>query len=376
MRSSRRTIPFFDYPSVYERFAPEFQRALDDVGRRGAFIQQQDLTDFEVSIAEYTGARHCIAVSNATDGLQLALMADDLKQGSEVIISTHTMVATASAIHFAGGIPVPVDVAADHQINPASVESAITDRTTAICPTQLNGRTCDMESIQLIADRHGIAVYEDSAQGLGSLFKGRSAGTWGRAGCLSFYPAKILGTLGDGGAVLTDDDNLADRLRLMRDHGRIDRGDTAMWGFNSRMDNLAAAFLAIQFAHFEETVARRRDIARRYCERLADVPGLVLPPHPDSDPDHFDTFQNFEIESDRRDDLQAGLAERGVRTLQQWGGWPIHRFASLGFDQELPRADALFDRMLMLPMNLSLSDEDVEYVCDQIQAITQDWESR
>ncbi|MGV1004094.1 MAG: DegT/DnrJ/EryC1/StrS family aminotransferase [Candidatus Nanopelagicales bacterium] len=366
-----RAIPFFDYPAVYHRFASEFHAALEDVGSRGAFLGQRDTAEFEAAIAEYTGVKHCVAVTNATDGLQIAMMAGGLEQGAEVIISSHTMVATAESIHFAGGVPVPVGVGKDHLIDPAAVRSAIGPNTRAICPTQLNGRTCDMDEINQIADEHGLEIYEDAAQGLGSRWRGRASGSWGRGSCLSFYPAKILGTLGDGGAVLTSEDDLADRVRLLRDHGRIDRGDTVLWGLNSRMDNLAAAFLMLQFRHFDETVARRRQIAARYQERLAGVTGLVLPAAPDTDGDHYDTFQNYELECDYRDELEVGLRERGVRTLQQWGGWPIHRFAKLGFTQQLPDVDLLFERMLMLPMNMALTDDDVEYICDAIEEIAE-----
>ncbi len=361
-----KKVPFFDYPAVYRRFADEFQAALADVGTRGAYIQQSDLEEFESKIAEYVGSRHCIGVSNATDGLQLGFMAAGLPQGAEVIISTHTMVATASAIHFAGGVPIPVGVGSDHLIDPEAVRAAITDKTWAICPTQLNGRTCEMDSLIELATEYGLEVLEDSAQGLGSQYKGRFAGTFGKANCLSFYPAKILGTLGDGGAILAQDDEIAERLRLLRDHGRIDRGDTAIWGFNSRLDNLSAAFLNIQFQHFDQTVSRRREIAARYQEKLCGIPGLTLPRAPGADPDRFDTFQNYEIEYGSRDALQEGLAERGVGTLQQWGGWPIHSFTKLGFTQDLPDADDLFSRMLMLPIHPGLSDEDVDYVADSV----------
>lgn len=369
--SSPTSVPFFDYPSVYDRFAGDFQKALEDVGRRGAYIMQRDTEEFEAAIADYVGVNHCVTVSNATDGLQLGMMAGGLPEGSEVIVSTHTMVATVESIHFAGGIPVPVDVGTDHLIDAAAIRSAITEKTSAICPTQLNGRTAEMEPILDLVNEFQLDLYEDSAQGLGSKYKGRAAGSWGKASCLSFYPAKILGTLGDGGAVLTSDDEIAEKVRLLRDHGRINRGDTALWGFNSRMDNLAAAFLLIQFRHFDETIARRREIAARYCDRLGDVPGLVMPPAPDSDPNHFDTFQNFEIECDFRDPLQEGLRQRGVGTLQQWGGWPIHRFSKLGFKQALPKADELFGRMLMLPLNMAITDDQVDYVCDSVIEIAE-----
>lgn len=159
----------------------------------------------------------------------------------------------------------------------------------------------------------------------------------------------------------------------MRDHGRVDRGDTVLWGFNSRLDNLHAAFLLVQLKDFDRTVEYRRTLAEQYCRRLADVPGITLPPAPVIDGEHFDTFQNFEIECDQRDELQAGLADRGIGTLQQWGGWPIHRFRELGFTQEIPSADELFDRMLMLPMNVSLKEEDVDYICDSVLEIAEGW---
>lgn len=369
MPESIKRIPFFDYPAVYERFATEFQAALADVGRRGAFIQQSEIDELEKMLASYSGVADCVAVSNATVGLQLAMMAGGLRSGAEVIISSHTMVATASAIYYAGGKPVPVDIGADHLVDPAAVRAAITSETQAICPTQLNGRTCDMDALTLVAEEFGLDIYEDSAQGLGSKFKGRAAGSWGRGNCLSFYPAKILGTLGDGGAILVNEPELAEKLRLMRDHGRVDRGDTVLWGFNARMDNLAAAFLLIQLRHFDETVTRRRAIASRYQERLAGVPGLKLPEAPGTNADHFDTFQNYELESDFRDALQAGLSARGIGTLQQWGGWPIHRFEKLGFDQTIENVDRLFARMLMIPMNMALTDEDVDYICEAIEQI-------
>lgn len=369
--NSVKNVPFFNYPAVYLRFAAEFQRALDDVGRRGAFIQQVDIAEFEGEVASYTGVRRCVTMSNATVGLQLAMVAGGLPEGAEVIISSHTMVATAASIVHAGGVPIPVEVGSDHQIDPQAISAAIGPRTHAICPTQLNGRTSDMNAIQGIADEFGLQIYEDAAQALGSRFQGRAAGSWGVGSCLSFYPAKILGTLGDGGAVLTNSSEIAEELLLLRDHGRVDRGDTIRWGFNARMDNLAAAFLRIQLRHFDETVARRREIAARYQERLAAVPGLSLPPAPDADLDHFDTFQNYEIECEYRDELQVQLASRGVGTLQQWGGWPVHKFAKLGFTQQLPNTDKLFSQMLMLPMNFSLTDEDVEYVCDSIVQIAE-----
>lgn len=360
----QRTVPFFDYPHIFTSQEEDLISVIRDVGRRGAFIMQKDLADFEANLAAYTGAKYAVGVANASDAIQLGLMAGDIEAGDEVIFCSHTMVATASAIHFAGAVPVPVEAGSDHLMDPRAIEVAITPKTKAIMPTQLNGRTADMDAMQAVADKHGLAIYEDAAQALGSKFKGKCAGTFGVASCISFYPAKVLGCLGDGGAVLTNDEEVYRKLLMLRDHGRDDNGDVVLWGFNSRLDNLQASILDFQLKDYKKVIDRRRAIASLYQEQLGDIEQLVLPPAPDSDPDHFDVFQNYEIEAERRDELKAYLAEKGVGTLIQWGGKPVHQFRKLGFRQELLFTERLFERMLMLPMNMSLTDEDVEYVCD------------
>jgi dTDP-4-amino-4,6-dideoxygalactose transaminase len=235
-------------------------------------------------------------------------------------------------------------------------------------PTQLNGRTCDMDALQAIADKHGLLIIEDAAQGLGSKFKGRCAGTFGIAAAISFYPAKVLGCLGDGGAVVTDDAAVYERIYQMRDHGRSTSGEIVSWGMNSRLDNLQAAFLDFQLKKYEGVMHRRRQLAALYTARLQDVAEIVLPPAPDSDPDHFDIYQNYEIEAERRDELKAYLKDRGIGTLIQWGGQAVHQLKVLGFTQNLPYTDRLFTRILMVPMNMSLTDDDLNYVCDVIRA--------
>lgn len=362
-----RNVPFFHYPQVFAAEEKQLLEVIAEVGRRGAFIMQAELERFERNLAEYTGARHAVGVANATDGLQMGLMAGGIEPGDEVIFCSHTMVATASAIHFAGGVPVPAEAGPDHLLDPASAEAAVTPRSKALVVTQLNGRTANMDAIQQVAGRHGLLVFEDAAQGLGSMFKQRYAGTFGVASCISFYPAKVLGCLGDGGAVLCNDDGVYEHLLKLRDHGRINGGEIEMWGFNSRLDNIQAAILDHRLAGYGEVVNRRRDIARLYQRRLGELSSLALPPAPDTDPDHFDIFQNYEIEAERRDELKDHLAECGVGTLLQWGGTPVHGYPKLGFTQRLPFTERLTERMLMLPMNMALSDEDVHYVCDCIQ---------
>jgi dTDP-4-amino-4,6-dideoxygalactose transaminase len=362
-----RSVPFFNYPHVFKSYEAEFMAIFADVGRRGAFIDQKDLKEFEADLAVYTGARYALGVADGTDALIIAAICAGVQPGDEVIFCTHTMVATAASIHFAGATPVAVECGPDHLIDPVAVESAITKRTKAIFPTQLNGRVCDMERLQAIADRHGLLIIEDAAQALGAKYKGRAAGTFGLAGTISFYPAKTLGSLGDGGAILTNDAAMFERMRCMRDHGRNADGEVVRWGLNSRLDNLQAAFLHHRLRGYDESIRRRREIASLYHSLLGDIPEVVLPPAPCSH-GRFDIFQNFEIEAEHRDELKSFLASRGVGTLIQWGGRMVHQFKSLQFGCSLPNSERLSTRMLMLPLNLSISNEDVAYVADGIRA--------
>lgn len=361
-------VPFFNYRGAFAAMEEPLFAAMRDVVRRGAFIMQKDLVEFEDAIAGYLGIKHAIGVGNATDGLTFAFRAAGIQPGDEVIFPSHEMVAGPAAIHFAGGVPVPVDIGADRLLDPAAIEPAITPRTKFIMPVQLNGRTCNMDAIQKVADRHGLRVIEDSAQALGSKFRGRFAGTFGIAGAFSFYPAKILGCLGDGGMVVTNDDAVADTVRLLRDHGRNHDGDVVMWGMNSRLDNLQAAVLHLQFRDYAAIITHRRALASRYHERLGDLPQLLLPPAPGSSPDHFDVFQNFEIEADRRNELKEHLKARGVGTLIQWGGKAVHQFPRLGYTKSLPVTERFFARCLLLPLNMMVTADDVDYVAATIRA--------
>lgn len=366
--SAARTIPFFNYPALFADREAELSQVILDVCRRGAYILQKDLSQFEQNLARFMGVKHAFGVANGTDAIWLGLMAVGVGPGDEVIIPSHTYIATAAAVHFVGATPVLADIGPDHMLDPASVESLVTPRTKAIMPVQVNGRTCDMDALQAIADRHDIMIVEDAAQGLGSRFKGRCAGTFGRFGTISFYPAKLLGCFGDGGAVVTDDDAVAEKLALLRDHGRNADGRVVAWGFNSRLDNLQAAVLDYKLGTYQADIDRRRAIAARYQARLGDLPEVALPPAPDADARHYDVYQNYEMEAERRDELRAHLEKNGVRTIIQWAGTPVHQFHELGLaDSRLPLTDRFFTRCLMLPMNTTLSDADVDYICDHIR---------
>jgi dTDP-4-amino-4,6-dideoxygalactose transaminase len=362
-----RNVPFFNYPYIWQSREKEFIEVIRSAGRHGAFIAQKELSEFEKNLANFVGSKYAIGVGNATDGLQLGLMAGGIMEADEVIICSHTMIATATAVHFAGGIPVPVEAGRDHLISPDAVEAAITEKTRAVMPTQLNGRTADMDAISKICEKYGLLLFEDSAQALGSKFKGKNAGTFGLACCISFYPAKVLGCFGDGGAVLTNNEEIYREVLRLRDFGKNDKGDVVMWGLNSRLDNIQAAILDLQLKDYPKTIERRREIASMYQKQLMEIDEIVLPPGIDTDQDHFDIFQNYEIEAERRDDLKAYLSDKGIGTLIQWNGRAVHEMKKLGFTQSLPSTEELFKRLLLLPMNVSLSNEDVEYVCQAVR---------
>lgn len=341
---------------------------IHDVLRRGAYIMQKDLLQFEANLGRYLGVKHVIGVADGTVALMMGLRAAGVGKGDEVIVPSHTFVASAAAIHHVGAMPVLADCGVDHLVDATAVARQITSKTKAIMPVHLNGRTADMDGIVSLAQQHGFKIVEDSAQALGSKFKGRFAGTFGVAGTCSFYPSKTLGCFGDGGAVFTNDDAAAEHMCLLRDHGRAANGDVVTWGYNSRLDNLQAAVLDFKLARYDAEIARRRQIAAIYEERLCDIEQILLPPGPNADAAHFDIFQNYEIEADRRDELRAFLDSRGVKTIIQWGGKTIHQFRALGLNSDLPTTEAMTQRFLLLPMNTSLADDDVTYICDQIIA--------
>ncbi|HEU4427742.1 MAG TPA: DegT/DnrJ/EryC1/StrS family aminotransferase [Myxococcota bacterium] len=369
MQPSPRAIPFFNYPELFARQQPEILATLHDVLSRGAFILQRDLTELEANLRAYLPVKHALGVADGTNALQLALRAIGCGPGDEVIVPAHTYIASAAAVHFVGAQPVLCECGPDHLIDVDSAHELVTKRTKAVMPVQLNGRTADMDRVSAFAAEHGLAVIEDAAQALGSRFRGRAAGTFGAAGTFSFYPAKVLGCFGDGGAVVTNDDAIAERVALLRDHGRNAAGEVVAWGTNSRLDNLQAAVLNLKLKSFDADLGRRRELARLYDAGLRDLPQLKLPPAPASDRRHHDVFQNYEIEAEQRDALKLHLEQLGVRTIVQFGGKAVHQFSGLGFEGvRLPRTEALYTRLLLLPMNTTLADDDVRYVVDAVHS--------
>lgn len=365
------TVPFFNYPRLYKESEQELTNIFKDVCSRGAYILQKDLTTLEDNLKSFLNVKHVFGVADGTNALIIGLKALNIGPGDEVIVPSHTYIASAASIHLVGATPILADIGYDNMLDPGAIESLITPRTKAIMPVQVNGRTCDMDAIQAIADKHGLLIVEDAAQALGSKFKGKCAGTFGKFGTFSFYPAKVLGCFGDGGAIVTDDDDIADFIYAYRDHGRNRDGVVSMWGTNSRLDNLQAAILNFKLDTYPQDIERRRQIASRYDQAFKTIGDLKLPQAPNADDRHFDIYQNYELWSGRRDDLRAYLQERGIHTIIQWAGTPVHQFENLGFDKDqyssrLVRTNDFFKGCFMLPMNTVLSDNEVDYIIENV----------
>jgi dTDP-4-amino-4,6-dideoxygalactose transaminase len=366
----KKTVPFFDYSHIHGQYSNELTKIILDLSLRGSFIMQAEVKKFEENLASFLGAKYSLGVGNCTDGLLLAIKAAGIGTGDEVIFSSHTFVATASAIYHSGAKPVPVECGADHLIDINSIEAAITKKTKAVIPTQLNGQVCDMDGIMKLCKKYNLILIEDAAQSLGAKYKNKSAGTFGIASSYSFYPAKVVGCYGDGGAVVTNDEHIYNQVFLTRDHGRAKIGEVVTWGMNSRLDNLQAAILDFKLSKYNLDIHRRREIASIYDNGLNDVKELILPPAPNSNPDKFEIYQNYEVEvaaASERDGIRNHLNNNGIGTILQWGGKAVHEFQGLDLKYSLPFTEKLMRRCFLLPMNTSLSNDDVNYIVESIR---------
>jgi len=362
------TVRFWDFPRHFQEIESEVLSEMLATLRAGDLVMREQMRQFEVDFAAFVGRRDCVGVSNCTDGLRLTLEALGVGPGTEVITVAHTFVATIAAIHHVGATPVLIDVAQDHLMDVDAIEDAVTDRTRAIIPVHLNGRTCDMRRLMQIAERHGLLVVEDAAQAVGARVDGQTAGSFGVAACYSFYPAKLLGAFGDAGAVTTDDAGLAEQLRLLRDHGRATKVDLDGWGWNCRLDNLQASVLGVKLRHLPAWIDRRRQIARSYHRALQGVRQIVLPPPPEDGGRWHDVYQNYVIEADRRDDLHAHLTDRGIETMISWPK-PNHQQPGLKLDHfQLPTTESLCRRVLSLPIYPELDDHQLDAVVTEVRS--------
>ena len=360
-------VPFVNYRRQYLNMEKELDVAIKDVMLSGDFILRQQLRDFESEMAAFVGAKHAIGLNSGTDALYLSLLAAGIGPGDEVITVAHTFLATVGAIVNCGAKPLLVDVGKDHNMDVEQAARAVTAKTRAIIPVYLNGRMCRMNRVMEIAEKHKLVVIEDAAQALGASYKGQKAGSTGLTGCFSFYPAKILGTAGDGGMVVTSDKETADKIRALRDNGRVmGRDEVTGYGFNSRLDNLHAAMLSVKLKHLPGWLERRREIAGKYQGGLSGVSAIQLPPPPLKQGDFFDVYQNYAIRTAARDKLVSYLRENGIEVLISWP-IPMNHQKALKLDHfKLPETEAISREVLSLPMYPEMDDEQVEYVIQTV----------
>jgi len=366
-------VPFVNYGLQYQNLKKEIDSVIQNVLSRGDLILRRDVEEFEENLANFVGTKYAVSLNSGTDALFFSLLASGIGERSggskedEVITVSHTFVASIASIVQAGAKPILVDVKEDFLMNVEELKNAITSRTKAIIPVHLNGRMCQMDKIEEIAKENNLIIIEDSAQALGASFKGRKAGSIGLSGCFSFYPAKILGCFGDGGAITTNDIKIAEKIRLLRDHGQKSKTELVCFGWNSRLDNLQAAILNLKLKYLPEWIKRRREIAETYYQGLKEVKQVKLPPRPEPNSDYFDVFQNYVIRAQKRDELFEFLKKEGVETLIK-DPVPTHWHKGLSLNYfKLPFTEQLAKEVISLPMYPELKNSEIEYVIECIK---------
>lgn len=364
-------VPFLDMKSPYIELRSELDDAYRRVMESGWYILGEEVEAFESEFAAYCGVKHCVGVGNGLEALHLILRAYGIGRGHEVIVPANTYIATWLAVSYAGATPIPVEPdPATCNLDPRRVESAITSRCRAIMPVHLYGQPADMDPLLEIARRHGLKVIEDAAQAHGAKYRGRRAGSLGDAAGWSFYPGKNLGAMGDAGGITTDDDELADAVRILRNYGSRTKYSNEVKGFNSRLAPLQAAFLRVKLQHLEEWNQRRRAVAAAYLDGCSGTPDLQLPYAPESvDP----AWHVFVIQHPRRDQLQSHLSRNGIGTLIHYP-LPPHlseAYRELGLKAgTFPISEDMARRVLSLPFGPHIPPEQVQAVIDAVKSFS------
>jgi dTDP-4-amino-4,6-dideoxygalactose transaminase len=361
-------VPFLDLKTPYHELKEELDAAYQRVMESGWYILGEEVEAFEREFASFCGVKHCIGVGNGLEALHLILRAYGIGPGDEVIVPANTYIATWLAVSYAGAIPVPVEPDPQtYNLDPDRIESAITARTRAILPVHLYGQPADMDPILEIARRQGLKVVEDAAQAHGATYKGTQAGALGDAAGWSFYPGKNLGALGDAGAVTTNDDDLADRVHVLRNYGSRTKYYNEIKGYNSRLDPLQAAFLRAKLPHLDKWNQRRKSIVSVYRQKLAGIPELVIPFVPEGiEP----SWHLFVVRHPQRDALQKHLADAGVGTLIHY---PVPPHLSDAYAEmsckpgDFPVTERIAQTALSIPIGPHLQAEQMQYVIDTME---------
>ncbi|MFN0146205.1 MAG: DegT/DnrJ/EryC1/StrS family aminotransferase [Dehalococcoidia bacterium] len=361
-------VPFVDMQRLHAESRDQLLEAFSRVIDSGAFVQGKETESLEAEFASQYGVRHALAINNGTAALHLALVAAGVGPGDEVITVSNTFIATVEAISQAGATPVFADIdAATMNIDPASAERHITPRTRAVIAVHLYGRLADMAALEGLCTRRGLKLIEDACQAHGAISGGQRAGTIGDAGCLSFYPTKNLGTVGEGGMLLTNDDAIAARVASLRNHGQTARHHHVEAGYNYRLPELQAAALRVFLPNLDRWNAARVKAAARYGERLSGARTVAAAPAPTGE----HVYHLYVVRSAARERLQTYLGDRGIGTAIHYPT-PIHlqpAYANEATPQgSLPRTEQAVREILSLPMHPSITSEEIDTVCDAILA--------
>ena len=362
-----RKVRFVDPGKLYQTIKAELDSAYFEVMTKGDLIDRGQLKSFEDNLAAFVGVKYAVGLNSGYDALHMSLRAAGVGVGDEVIVPAHTFVATCSAVVNVGATPVLVDVTDDFNIDASLIEAALTPRTKAIIPVHLSGWMADMPRVMAIAERHGLTVVEDACQSLGSSLNGKRAGAWGLTGCWSFYPFKILGGYGDGGAITTNDESVAMFARRMRYNGEDrDSGEYYGHGFTCLLDNLQAAFLDVKLRHLPSWIVRRKAIAARYQQAFSDLPDLMLPHY--ERPGYEHVYQNYTLRSKQGSEFSDHMKTNGVEVLTQFRK-PYYRHAGLKLvDRGFPVTEAISRDVCSLPMSVEVTDDEIEYVIQVVRA--------
>ncbi|WP_345991543.1 DegT/DnrJ/EryC1/StrS family aminotransferase [Sulfurimonas sp. HSL-1716] len=360
-------INFIDLQAQYQEYKTEIDKEVSEVFASAGFIGGPKLEAFEKNIAAYTGVKHAIGCSSGTDALLLALMALDVKAGDEIITTPFTFIATAEVIAFLGAKPVFADIdEKTYNIDTSKIENLITAKTKAIIPVSLYGQCADMDEINAIADKHGLTVIEDACQSFGAQYKDKRSCALSSIGCTSFFPSKPLGAYGDGGAIFTDDDELASKMRMLLNHGQNERYKHKYIGINGRLDAVQAAILDVKLRHFDKEVKLRQDIGQRYTLLLADA-DVVTPYIAD---DRTSVYAQYSIRVKDRAATIAKLSERSIPTAVHYP-MPLHlqeAFAYLGYKEgDFPVSEKISNEIMSLPMSPYLTDEQQDFIVAAIK---------
>jgi len=359
-------VPFVDLKAQYRSLSSDIMPAVESVFQSAAFVMGPDLTAFEEEFSTFIGAKHCVGVESGTAALKLAMQAIGIKAGDEVIIPANTYIACAFAVSQIGAVPVFVDMDENYLIDISSIEGVITSRTKAIMAVHLYGQAVDLVPLMLIASKRGLKIVEDASQAHGAFYRGKRVGSYGDVTAFSFYPGKNLGAYGDGGAVVTNDDSVADQVRLIRDFGQRKKYEHLLIGDNCRLDTVQAAILRVKLRHLDSWNARRHAAAVRYGERLAEI-GLK-PPSLGAQNEHVHHL--YVVEVPERDAASAFLAQRGIQTGIHYP-IPIHlqkAYAHLGIGSgKFPKTEKAAKNILSLPMFPEITHAQVDRVVDSLK---------